>query len=88
MNALGIPGDKLYVETNHLQIVDGDLLMVCSDGLPDMLPDTDILDILSAHPQLQDACDALLEKALDRGGKDNITLCMGRFYVGPLTTTE
>lgn len=55
----------------------GDLWLICSDGLYNMLEDDEIAEILGA---LQDerAADRLLELALKHGGHDNVSLVLGR----------
>lgn len=55
-------------------IDDGDIVMLCSDGLTDMLTDSDIVDILSKGENAQDVSGKLIRTALERGGKDNITV--------------
>jgi protein phosphatase len=53
---------------------DGDRILLCSDGLNDELTDREIADVLSAHPAPDQAADALVTAALDRGGRDNVTV--------------
>lgn len=62
-----------YVITERIR--GGDLYLLCSDGLTDMLPEDEIRDILRAAPPA-DAAAQLLRQALSRGGKDNITLIL------------
>lgn len=50
-----------------------EVFLLCSDGLTDMLPDEEIRRILTAFP-CDEAADRLLDAALDRGGRDNITI--------------
>jgi hypothetical protein len=56
-----------------MTLKDGDLLLLCSDGLTDLVADDEIADALNQQP-LQDATDALVTLANARGGHDNITL--------------
>ena len=58
-----------------LEIQSDDLLLLCSDGLTDMLHDSEILEILQ-QKELPEAADQLLSEALDRGGKDNISFIL------------
>lgn len=52
----------------------GDLYLLCSDGLSDMLTFEDISNILTRYSSaLQTACDALIQKANAKGGRDNIS---------------
>ncbi|MBQ8691762.1 MAG: serine/threonine-protein phosphatase [Synergistaceae bacterium] len=48
-------------------------LLLCSDGLTDMLSDKHIEIILKSAPDVSTACNALSERALQAGGKDNVT---------------
>ena len=66
---------------DHVRIEDGDDLLLCSDGLTDMVDEDEISSTLSAHSKPQDACQALLDRALDNGGKDNITMVLARYSI-------
>jgi protein phosphatase len=52
----------------------GDAFLLCSDGLHDMLSDVKIKNILSKRCSVKDKCDRLIAKALEMGGKDNVTV--------------
>ena len=51
-----------------------DVFLLCSDGLTDMVPDSAISRTLAGDPSAEGCADALLEKALAAGGKDNVTI--------------
>lgn len=53
---------------------DGDIILLCSDGLTDMLNDDEITAILSMGESSQDVASKLIRSALEKGGKDNITV--------------
>ena len=55
-----------------LDLRDGDRLMLCSDGLSDLVPDSDILRLLAADSR-SIAATGLVQAALDAGGRDNVT---------------
>lgn len=55
-----------------------DLLLLCSDGLSDMLPDADIAALCQRHTALEELGQALVDKANAQGGRDNITVVLGR----------
>jgi len=67
------------VHQTYLRLQDGDRLLLCSDGLTDPLTDEDIAGLLAAHPRSQDACDALVNLALERGAKDNVTVLIAAY---------
>ena len=71
--ALGA-GDETEADYWLLPIEEGDRVMVCSDGLNGELTDGQILDVLSTVEDPQEAVDALIQAALRRGGRDNITV--------------
>lgn len=63
------------VDTYRLPLKIGDLLLLCSDGLWEMVYDADIEQIVAASlPSTAQVCDALLSAALRGGGKDNISI--------------
>ncbi len=58
------------------RFTEGKTLLLCSDGLTDMLRDKEILEIVQSSTGLDDACARLIEKANEKGGKDNITIAL------------
>ncbi len=57
---------------------DGDLYLICSDGLTSMVPETEVAEIVRGRGRLADAGRALIEAANDAGGRDNITVVLFR----------
>lgn len=76
---LGIPPTELIIDPYLAQGAynDGDIYLICSDGLTDMVPTEEIVGILTSRP-VEEACTGLLEKALSHGGRDNITMILCR----------
>jgi len=79
--ALGAPVDLLQSDTHHRDIEDGDRLLLCSDGLTKVASEEDIAATLGANPSSEDACRALVDLALSRGGPDNITVIVAGYTV-------
>lgn len=52
----------------------GDILFICSDGLSNMISDTEIMNTFINEPIIKNACESLINKAKENGGKDNITI--------------
>ncbi len=65
-------------DTGVLELAAGDRLMLCSDGLSNMVPDHRIGDVLSEVPGPQSAATALTERALAAGSNDNVTVIVVR----------
>jgi serine/threonine protein phosphatase PrpC len=59
------------------EIRTGDTFVLCSDGLTGPVEDAEILQSIDAHAP-QGACDALIEMALERGARDNVTVIVVR----------
>lgn len=62
----------------HIRIRPGDQLLLCTDGLTDMVNEAEIAACIDDSPTAQTACDALVKLALDAGGKDNVTAVLAR----------
>ncbi len=62
----------------HVRLRPGDQLLLCTDGLTDMVSENFIAQCLDESPTAQAACDALMQLALDAGGKDNVTAVLAR----------
>ena len=71
--ALG-PEPEVQVDLQTVPIQDGDVFLICSDGLTTMLADEQIAGILGRATSLQSAVRALVDEANRAGGRDNITV--------------
>jgi PPM family protein phosphatase len=65
-------------DASEVEIQSGDVYLLCSDGLTGMVPEDDILRIVSENEKLEDACQVLIDKANERGGLDNVTAILVR----------
>jgi len=63
--------------TEH-DLRDGDVLLVCSDGLSDSIPASELTNLLLTHVDLNEAVAALIAAALAAGGRDNVTAVVAR----------
>ena len=73
--ALGVERSVL-VDINEHRVEPGDLYMICSDGLTDMLDKAAMTDVMNAPGTLADKAHALVEAANDSGGRDNISVVL------------
>jgi PPM family protein phosphatase len=70
--ALGMK-EAVKVDMRSEEVLPGDVYLLCSDGLSGMVPDHQILEILSITDDLSEACELLVSMANEAGGTDNIT---------------
>lgn len=77
---LGIWPDEMMIEPYIVEkrMYPGDQYLLCSDGLTDMVNYEEICAIMKKHPDSPSCADALVEKALENGGKDNVTVIVIR----------
>jgi protein phosphatase len=82
--AVGIR-NAIDVDLFALELRQGDTLLICSDGLSNMVSDDEIMNAL-AMPDLGEATDKLIAQALEAGGSDNVTVVALRVTgIPPLT---
>lgn len=75
--AIGVIDDKSAVpDIFEIEIEKGDKILLCSDGLTNMIDDYDIKKIVSGNENLEDAVSRLINQANENGGKDNISAVM------------
>jgi protein phosphatase len=80
LQALGAQSEVAPV-TGRIRLRQGDVLLLCSDGLSGKLRSEDIQQIVvNSQGDLAKACDHLIDEANNRGGEDNITVVLARFH--------
>ena len=80
LRALGSREDvEADVKTHGAQ--DGDVFLLCSDGLTKMVRDEQIVEVLGTAEQLEEATERLVAAANEQGGDDNVTVCLFRLAV-------
>lgn len=75
---LGISGEQQMPEPSVVEIryKAGNRYLLCSDGMTDMLTDSEIADILTGENTLSGTVETLLERVLLKGGRDNVTIVL------------
>jgi protein phosphatase len=84
-NYLG--GGEVAVDVEHHRLADGDRLLLCTDGLTDLVSEGEVAALLEAHPRPEDACRALVDRALACGGRDNITVVLASYTIPEVADT-
>jgi protein phosphatase len=75
---LGYESCNARPDVHHLRLRHGDQLLICTDGLTDMVDDARIAACIDDAPNAQSACDGLVALALAAGGRDNVTAVLAR----------
>ncbi|MFD2147064.1 PP2C family protein-serine/threonine phosphatase [Mucilaginibacter antarcticus] len=76
--------DDGYIETGQSPFLPGDMLLLCSDGLTDMVGATEINAIITDASTLKNKCQQLIDAANAKGGADNITVVLAANNKQPL----
>ena len=80
--AVGVE-DYVLLETHVHELQSSDIVLMCSDGLSDMLEDRQIAEIMAANAGLSDIGSALIAAANEEGGRDNIVVTLTRAHGTP-----
>lgn len=83
--ALGANEGDCKPDINDYVLEDGDRLLLCTDGLTDMIQDETIEAILSRDTTAAVSCRTLVDLAFNNGGRDNITAIVAHYRI-PLST--
>jgi PPM family protein phosphatase len=79
VNALGGFDDSVQVDVDQIELATGDRLLLCSDGLTDLVDDDTIRQVLVERSGAADVCAGLIDVALDAGGRDNVTVVVADY---------
>lgn len=74
-----------YFEAGTSPFLPGDLILICSDGLTDMVDKDTIANVLNSSGSIQSKAEQLIEQANAAGGKDNITVVIAKNDKAPAT---
>lgn len=75
--ALGLE-PEVEMDAYDIQLLPGDILLLCSDGLTDSLGDEEIRQVIGSSGKLDEACAKLIRQARENGGRDNISVILSR----------
>lgn len=80
LQALG-PEPTITPEFTRDRLQNGDVIILCSDGLSNQMIAGEIAAIVNAKVDLEPICDALIDRAIETGAPDNVTVVAGRYTV-------
>jgi PPM family protein phosphatase len=78
---LGGHTGRLEGDFRHIDLVDNDQLLICTDGLTDMVKTAEIVAVLGSKTSANEKCDTLVKLALKNGGKDNVTVVVASYRI-------
>ena len=81
MRSFSAAGDAYQGDFQQASLAHGDQLLLCTDGLTDMVDNETIGSVLNRAASAEEACQLLLAAALKNGGKDNVTIALARYRI-------
>lgn len=79
-NVVGGCSKELEPQVCRIDLMTGDAVLLCTDGLTRHLGDAEIEGVLRQQRQVPNACSELVTRAIDSGGSDNVTVAIARFF--------
>jgi serine/threonine protein phosphatase PrpC len=70
----------VVVDVSRIEPKEGDIFLLCSDGLSGMVTDAQMQEVLSRTTELEKACSQLIDLANAAGGNDNVTCVLARYH--------
>jgi len=80
--------ETLDVKVTYIKVLQGDRILLCSDGLYNMVPQANLLERASLVEGLPERCKALIDAANANGGTDNVTVILSDFSGSGLAPTD
>jgi protein phosphatase len=77
--AIGLSDDEVKPQIRRLRLFEGDQLLLCTDGLTNVVSEPAITSAMIDSDSAQNACDTLIAHTLKAGAPDNVTLIIARF---------
>jgi serine/threonine protein phosphatase PrpC len=77
--SIGTKEEVVVDDPVGIELADGDVLVLCTDGLTNLVEEQEILSAVHNTTDVQKACDTLVDKARKQGGYDNITVIAAEF---------
>ncbi len=78
---IGTEGKETQAELCQVWLADGDQVLLCTDGLTEMVSDAAIVEVLQERQSADGACRSLVDMALASGGLDNVTVVLAQYQI-------
>ena len=86
-DAIGGHAGRAHIEIGHYRLKHNDCLLVCTNGLTDVVNNDAAAAVLRQPSSVDEQCKALVDDALARGAKDNVTAVLARYSI-PASATR
>jgi PPM family protein phosphatase len=83
-DALGSRGGPPAVDVERFKLQNGDCVLVCTNGLTDVVTDTQIAEVLALRRRSEEQCQLLMDLAEQAGGEDNTTVVLAQYQIPAL----
>ena len=80
-DAVGAPGAHPMVEVERFRLMNGDAVLLCTNGLTDMVNESRIAEVLANRREPEAQCAMLIDLANRAGGADNITVVLAEYHI-------
>ena len=80
-DALGAGTVDPVIDIERLTLNDGDQVMLCTNGLTDVLRDQEIVGVVASTRSVEEQCDRLVERAIAAGASDDVTVVGARYHI-------
>ena len=80
-DVIGGPAGSLLVDVEHFALADRDTVLVCSNGLTDLIDDRQIQDVMRRRGAPDEHCQTLIDLATAAGGTDDVTAVIARYQI-------
>jgi protein phosphatase len=87
-SAIGATAETPRIIVEQFRLEDDDTVLLCTNGLTDMVTDEDIADTLASRRAPEEQCDLLVDAALTNGGHDNVTVVLANYHIPSLSAPE
>jgi protein phosphatase len=81
--AIGGNDEEPEADMQHFQLAHGDRVLLCTDGLSNLVGEDDMARVLRASRSSEEGCRALVDLALERGAPDNVTAVLALYTIEP-----
>jgi protein phosphatase len=80
-DALGAGTSDPVIDVERLTLADDDLVMVCTNGLTDVIGDYEIAEVLGSKRTVDEQCETLVTRAVNSGAHDDVTVLLTRYHL-------